>query len=134
MAYRYCYSALMRQNTIEASSAAARINAGLTEEMQHDMLAYNDFFNSKRNETATRVADTANDTYLKASGNTSGIASYGEVTDLLVSWHYQQIILPTITEEDTPFDPYDENQVDLSGNANAKVPEVTEPVDQGGVG
>ena len=134
MAYRYCYSALIRQNTIEASSAAARVSAGLTEEMQHDMLVYNDFFNSKRNETATRVADTANDTYLKASGNTSGIASYGEVCDLLVNWHYQQIILPTITEEDTPFDPYDENQVDLSGNANAKVPEVTEPVNQGGVG
>ncbi len=134
MAYRYCYSALVRQNTIEASAAAARVNAGLTEEMSHDMAAYNDFFNAKRNETATRVADTANDTYLKTSGDSSGIASYGEVCDLLVSWHYQQIILPTITDEVVPFDPYDENQVDLSGNANAKLPEATEPENQGGVG
>ena len=134
MAYRYCYSALIRQNTIEASAAAVRVNANLTEEMVHDMAAYNDFFNSKRSETATRVADTANDTYLKASGDSSGIASYGEVCDLLVSWHYQQIILPTLTEEVAPFDPYDEKQVDLSENVNAKVPEVTEPENSGGVG
>ncbi len=134
MAYRYCYSALVRMNTKESAAAAARVSTGLTDEMNHDMDAYNAFFNSKRNETATRVADTANDTYLKASGNDSGIASYGEVCDLLVNWHYQQIILPTITSDVVPFDPFDESQVDLSGNVNAKVPEVTEPENQGGVG
>jgi hypothetical protein len=134
MAYRYCYSALVRMNTKESAAAAARVSTGLTDEMNHDMDAYNAFFNSKRNETATRVADTANDTYLKASGNDSGIASYGEVCDLLVNWHYQQIILPTITSDAVPFDPFDESQVDLSGNVNAKVPEVTEPENEGGVG
>ena len=134
MAYRYCYSALVRVNTMESAAAAARISAGLTEEMQHDMAHYNDFFNSKRNETATKVADTANDTYLKASGDESGIASYGEVCDLLVNWHYQQIILPTITTQEIPFDPYDEKTVDLSGNVNANIPEETEPENVGGVG
>ena len=134
MAYRYCYSALVRLNTMESSGAAARISAGLTEEMQHDMDAYNRFFQAKRNETATRIADTANDAYLKTSGDSSGTASYGEVCDLLVNWHYKTIILPTITVEETPFDPYDENQVDLSGNVNANAPEVTEPVNQEGVG
>lgn len=134
MAYRYCYNTLVRVNTKESAGAAARVSAGLTEEMQHDLDAYNAFFNSKRSETATKVADTANDTYLKVSGNESGIASYGEVTDLLVNWHYKQIILPTITKEETPFDPFDESQVDLSGNVNADEPEVTEPEDEGGVG
>ena len=98
------------------------------------MEAYDRFFHSKRNETATRVANTANDTYLKASGDEKGVASYGDVCDLLVSWHYQQIIRPTITEEETPFDPSDEKQIDLSGIVNAKEPEVSEPVIEGGVG
>ena len=134
MAYRYCYSALVRVNTMESSAAAARVSAMLTDEMKHDMNQYNVFFNSKRNETATRVADTANDTYLKVSGDESGVGSYGEVCDLLVNWHYQQILLPGITVEEIPFDPYDEKQVDLSGNVNANIPEETEPENQGGVG
>ncbi len=134
MAYRYCYSALVSVNTVESAGAAARVSAGLTEEMQHDLAAYNTFFNAKRNDTATQVANTANDTYLKASGDSAGVASYGQVCDLLVSWHYQQIILPTITDDVLPFDPYDESQVDLSGNVNANTPVATEPEDEGGVG
>ena len=83
---------------------------------------------------ATTVANTANDTYLRASGDEKGVASYGEVTDLLVSWHYKTIILPSITEEVDLFDPFDEKQVDLSGIVNAKDPEPTDPPDEGGVG
>ena len=40
--------------------------------------------------------------------------SYNSVTDLLVSWHYQEVVLPTITEEEQVFDPKDETQVDLT--------------------
>ena len=99
--------------------------------MQH----YSQFFTSKRNEKATELADTVNDTYLKTSGDEAGIASYGDVCDLLVNWHYKTIVLPTITEAQVLFDPYDEKQVDLSGIVNAKEQE-TEPVDEnlGGVG
>ena len=134
MAYRYCYNALVRINTMESSAALARLSTGISDEMQHDLKAYDAFFNSKRSDTATAVANTANDTYLKASGDESGVSSYGEVCDLLVNWHYMTIILPTITEEVTPFDPYDETQVDLSGNVNANIPEPTEPEYEGGVG
>ena len=134
MAYRYCYNALVRINTMESSAALARLSTGISDEMQHDLKAYDAFFNSKRSDTATTVANTANDTYLKASGDESGVGSYGEVCDLLVNWHYMTIILPTITEEVTPFDPYDETQVDLSGNVNANIPEPTEPEYEGGVG
>ena len=42
------------------------------------------------------------------------------VTDLLVSWHIQNFILPTQVEEEVLFDPKDESQVDLSGIVNAK--------------
>ena len=135
MAYRYCYNALVNANTIAASGAAARIASGATAQLQHDMNQYSQFFSTKRNDTATNVANTVNDTYLKTSGDEAGIASYGDVCDLLVNWHYKTIVLPTITEDEKLFDPYDESQVDLSGITNAKEQE-TEPVEEnpGGVG
>ena len=135
MAYRYCYHALLGANTAESAAAAARVASLASPELQHDMGTYSEFFSSKRSEPATKIADTANDTYLKASGEASGIASYGEVCDLLVNWHYQEVVLPALTGEEKPFDPLDENQVDLSGIVNAKDPEPTEaPENVGGVG
>ena len=135
MAYRYCYNALINANTLASSGAAARIASEASKELQHDMQHYSRFFTSKRNDTATEVANTVNDTYLKTSGDEAGIASYGDVCDLLVNWHYQTVVLPTITEEVKAFDPYDESQVDLSGIVNAKEQE-TEPEEEnpGGVG
>ena len=61
-----------------------------------------------------------NDTYLKTSGESSGVASYNQVCDLLVNWHIQSVVLPAITEEKTAFAPYDKTKVDLSGIVNAK--------------
>lgn len=133
MAYRYCYNSLMAANTMEASSAAARVASDVSDLLKRDLDSYDKLFATHRSEAATKVADTANDTYLKASGDTAGIASYGAVTDLLVSWHYQREILPTIIHQEKKFDPYDESQVDLSGIVNAKDPEPTIP-DVGGVG
>ena len=120
MAYRYCYSALASVGTQSAAAAAARVKDGVSDLLQHDMDAYSRFFASKKDQAATAIADTVNDTYLKVSGDESGIASYGQVCDLLVNWHIQTIVLPSITVEESPFDPYDENQVDLSGIVNAR--------------
>ena len=135
MAYRYCYNALVNANTIASSGAAARIASEATKELQHDMQHYTSFFNAKRNDTATEVANTVNDTYLKTSGDEAGVASYGDVCDLLVNWHYKTIVLPTLTAEQKIFDPYDEKQVDLSGIVNAKEQE-KDPVEEnpGGIG
>lgn len=120
MAYRYCYNALASVNTQAAVAAAARVSNGVGEKLYRDMVYYNTFFSSRKSTTATRIADTANDTYLKVSGDESGVASYGQVCDLLVNWHIQQVVLPSITVEESPFDPYDETQVDLSGIVNAR--------------
>jgi len=135
MAYRYCYNALISANTVAASGAAARIASEASPQLQQDMKNYTLFFSSKRDEKATEFANTVNDTYLKTSGDEAGVASYGEVCDLLVNWHYKTIVLPSITEEQKLFDPLDESQVDLSGIVNAKEQE-TEPVEEnpGGVG
>ena len=119
MAYRYCYSALATAPSTDAAAAAARINEGVSGLLKRDLQYYDQFFSSKQDDKATEVANTVNDTYLKTSGDSAGIASYGKVCDLLVNWHIQQVVLPELTITITPFDPYDETQVDLSGIVNA---------------
>lgn len=123
MAYRYCYSALASVGSTQSSAAAARVKNGINDLLYRDLQYYNDYFNSNRSETATKVATAANDTYLKVSGDENGVASYGEVCDLLVSWHIQQVVLPGLVEDQEAFDPYDPSQVDLTGIVNAKTEE-----------
>ena len=120
MAYRYCYNALASVNTSSAAAAAARVSEGASTMLKQDMRYYSEFFSSRKSDAATTIADTVNDTYLKVSGDESGIASYGQVCDLLVNWHIQTVVLPSITVEDSHFDPYDETQIDLSGIVNAR--------------
>ena len=128
MAYRYCYSALASVNATEAATAAARIAAGVSDNFAHDLNAYSRFFAENQDEGATNLANTVNDTYLKVSGDGQGVASYGEVCDLLVNLYIKEIILPAQQEDaKATFDPYDENQVDLSGIVGA-LPE-TQPED-----
>ena len=135
MAYRYCYNSLVGANTMESASAAARVASEVGEQLKHDMQSYDRLFSTRQNKAATKVANTANDTYLRTSGDSAGIRSYGEVTDLLVSWHYQRVILPTITTTEQKFDPFDEKQVDLSGIVHAKEQQpVQQPDSSGGVG
>ena len=119
MAYRYCYSALATAQSTNAAAAAARIDSEVSDLLRRDLQYYDQFFSSKKDDKATKVADTVNDTYLKSSGESAGIASYGQVADLLVNWHIQQVVLPELTITIAPFDPYDETQVDLSGIVNA---------------
>ena len=114
MAFRYCYSALANVGTSSSSAAASNIYAGICDEMKADLRYYDQFFNSNRDNAATDLANSANDAYIKASGDESGIGSYGEVCDLLVSWYIQEIYLPAHTDEETAFDPKDKNQVDLT--------------------
>ena len=94
--------------------------SGVSNLLKRDLAHYNDFFVSNRDKTATAVADAANDAYIKASGDSAGLSSYDQVVDLLVNWHIKQIVLPSLTIEEQPFDPLDENQVDLTGIVNAK--------------
>ena len=112
MAYRYCYNAIMKLGTSAAQEAAHRLRSGLSGEFSQDMVQYNNFFLEKQDDKATAVADTDNDTYIKANGDDRGVASYGEVCDLLVNWHIQTVVIPSQTQEDIiKFDPYDENWV-----------------------
>lgn len=120
MAYRYCINAMSAVNNKAAAAAAARVRDGASDLLNWDMQIYDRFFASRKNDFATDVADTLNDAYLKTSGEAAGIASYGQVCDMLVNWHIQTVVLPSITVEESHFDPYDESQVDLSGIVNAR--------------
>ena len=114
MAYRYCLNALAKTD----SAAAAAIAEGCTGELKWDLDAYNRFYQENQKPEATKVGNKVNDTYLKASGDSDGIASYGAVCDYLVNWYLLEYTTPE--EEEVKFDPFDETQVDLSGLVNAK--------------
>ena len=111
MAYRYCYNALISQGTYAAQEAAQRITSGVSDQLYYDMASYSSFFNSHKDQAATDFATQVNDTYIKVNGNEQGVASYGEVCDLLVSWHIQEFVLPLQKEEEEKFNPYDTSKV-----------------------
>ena len=113
MAYRYCYNALASDDTSTAKNAAKEIKAGVNPLLQQDLTDYSTFFAKKQNPTATNVANKVNDAYIQASGDESGIHSYGEVCTLLVNWYIQEIYLPAHQDEVERFDPLDPDQVDL---------------------
>ena len=114
MAFRYCYNALSSVKTVAGAEATAAIKEGIGDTLRKDMNDYNTFFSEKQDKAATDLANTANDTYLKTSGEKSGIGSYSEVCDLLVNWHIQEVVLPSIAVEENHFDPYDKTQVDVT--------------------
>ena len=114
MAYRYCYNAIAAVQTVAAVQAASDLAAGAGEYLRRDLVNYDNFFRTNQDEAATTIANNANDAYLRTSGDTAGIASYSQVCDLLVNWHIQEVVLPSIAVEESHFDPYDETQVDIS--------------------
>lgn len=116
MAFRYCYTAL---TSVDAQGAVT-VSQGISQQLRGDMAGYTAFFDNRVPTTSSDLASSVNDAYLKLSGEEGGSDSYAEVCDLLVNWHIQTVVLPSITVEDSPFDPYDETQVDLSGIVNAR--------------
>ena len=122
-------SALQAQNSITVSDVTVQEgqSAVISVELNNETV-FSAFQMDLKLPAGFEVATTANDTYLKTSGDTSGVASYGAVTDMLVSWHYQEVIIPSITEPEVDFDPMDETQVDLTGLPHAPVS--TEPTEE----
>lgn len=130
MAFRACYNALLSANTTESSAAAARISSGMNDQLRQDMTVVSDFYDGKGSGVSL-----SQQIYNKISGEQTA-SEFGTVSDLLVSWHIQKIILPNVIQEEAPFDPLDESQVDLSGLVNSKqeTPPATRPSNEEGVG
>ncbi len=115
MAYRYCYSALASSGNAQDAAAAARIHSEANIYLKYDIRVYDKFFSDNRDDTATAIADAANDTYIKVSGDEDGTASYGNVATLLFNWYIQEQVLPyQEADQNTGFDPLDKDQVDIT--------------------
>ena len=126
MAYRYCYNALY---SAAGSAAAQRVNKDISDELSQDLTAYRNYYDQAKDEKATEFANTVNDTYIKASGDAEGVASYGQVCDLLVGWHIQEVVLPQIVIPEPDFDPMDKNQVDVTDITDEIEDSETEPTE-----
>jgi len=96
MAFRYCYNALKSINVASGKSALQRVENGMSSQLKKDLATFNGFFTPEMAEAVD-----------------------GEICDLLVIWHVEKYVLPLQHEEEVPFDPLDENAVDLSGIVNA---------------
>ncbi len=121
MAFRYCLNTLANSSTSTAQAAVSRIQNGVGENLRRDLDDYRTQLLGQQDKNAVDIASSINDSYLKTSGEAEGTASYSAVSDLLVSWHIQEYVLPLLADdEEDKFDPFDESQVDLSGIANAK--------------
>ncbi len=108
MAYRYCYTAVSSMETPAAQSAAARLRNAQSNLLTQDLDVYNNSFAAK-----------SDDNFFTGEQPENG-PHRSHVVDLLVSWHYQEYVLPTLQEDKVIFDPMDETQVDLSGLPNIK--------------
>lgn len=64
----------------------AEVYSSLDIRFIYEMRSYNSFFEKYRDNVAATVSSAANDTYLKAQGQTAGERSYGMVVDLAVAW------------------------------------------------
>ena len=94
MSYRYCLKALEELDRVTGEGAAARVIAGESASLKRDLAVCDAFYGD-------RVMKDAN------------------ACDLLVSWHIQEVVLPSQIEEEVGFNPLDKTQVDLSDNPNA---------------
>ena len=117
MAYYYCYNALLRSNSIEATAAAARVNDGVNAQLYQDLAYYTQFFDIPALNAAPMARTVA--TAQAEEGALVTVKDYDDVSDLLVAWHIQTVVIPSISVEDRVFDPMDENLVDLTGIVNA---------------
>jgi len=107
MAYRYCLNAL-------PSAAASRIDAQANAQVKKDVAAWEAFVTGDP-ETKTIDPDKIVNDLLDKEPKPTQEQIDTEVAELLVSWHHQQIVLPSLVEPEVVFDPYDETLVDMTG-------------------
>jgi hypothetical protein len=69
------------------SELAMTLRKTYSEGLDRDMAYYSRFWKAYEGQT-NEVADQVNDTYLKASGETEGVKSYGRMVDLLLGHYY----------------------------------------------
>ena len=113
VAYQSCYNALASIPTSTAQACANQTNSGVNQLLRQDLETYTKFFGNSGASASIRT-DKAD----LSTGDKDGLGAfseYSDVADLLASWYIQEFIVPLHQEEETPFNPMDPSQVDLSG-------------------
>lgn len=87
MAFRYCYNALYRVD----ANAAGEIWKGVSSALAADCNASAKHYEEVRSEAVSAITDKVYDNYLKTFDVESGVQSYGEVADLLITWYFEEI-------------------------------------------
>ena len=95
MAYRAIYNTISSQDSITAREIKASLDASTSTLLKEDLDRYNSFFSSSQ----AKEPDIL-------------------FTDLLVSWHIQEVVIPMTPVEDTGFDPMDETDDRLQDIVN----------------
>ncbi|HEY8421595.1 MAG TPA: DUF3810 domain-containing protein [Thermoclostridium sp.] len=80
-ALTYAGNALYRQSP----GLYNEISQLLSEEIKNDQNEIRDFWNKHQKETASKIADKVNETYLKSNNQPAGMQSYGKFVDLLIA-------------------------------------------------
>ena len=85
MAYRAIYNTIAMQDSVRAREIQAALDVSISPLLKEDLDRYNSFFSPSQ-------------------------AAEGDVlfTDLLVSWHIQEVVIPLTPVEESGFDPMDE--------------------------
>jgi hypothetical protein len=109
MAYYYCMDAIRTMNTIPSNAAMVRVQEGEIDLLRRDLDAYEEFFRLNRKDDKKALADKASNILGEKDAYVAE-----NFTDLLVSWHIQEVVIPSQVVEEIPFDPMDETQVDLT--------------------
>lgn len=58
----------------------------MDDRIRYEMIAYNNFYEKYRENKAATITNSINDSYLKQSGQSAGVKSYGRVVDLAVAY------------------------------------------------
>ena len=114
MAYSYCLDALANAR---ANIVAAQANS----HVRNDMQVWRDFTK------AFDESKTLENRIAEIMKTETRVNSEMEIARLLVRWHQQTVVLPSMVEPEVKFDPMDESQVDLTGLPNG--PKPTEPTE-----
>ena len=94
MAYRYCLQALQALDKVSGTGVVSRTRAGESALLKIDLKQCDEFLGDRQRDDA-------------------------KAYDLLTSWYIQEIVLPAQVEEESPFNPMDKSQVDLSDHPTA---------------
>ena len=115
MAYRYCLNGLPKET-------ASRVDSQASVKLRSDVDAWEVFIAPSLAPQEPNLLDKL-ESKLPEKFRTQEedpILVEGEIVDLLIRWHHETVVLPSITEPEIVFDPYDETQIDMTGLPNVK--------------